>query len=72
MKISQWREVLNILSHYSLEGEEADFLAGAEHDVVYLAATDEEIPPDSWGGKRLQELGCQPNIEGYEAWGKYV
>lgn len=70
MNIRQWREILDIMA--KVHGEDGDFICCAEHDMVCLAITNEELHPDSPDGRRLEELGCTPNIEGVGTWGKFV
>lgn len=72
MKIKEWRRLLDIMSRNSPHGEDGDFICCAEHDIVCLAATNEEIPPDSADGKLMEDLGCTPNIENFGTWGKFV
>lgn len=69
MNISGFRKVFDIVAKHSPKGEDVWPLQAAEHDIVYFALTEEQVPEDSDDGKVLKELGCHLD---YDCWAKYV
>ena len=50
-------EGLQILAKYMPKGMDTKFFLGAEHDILYLGISTEDIGPKSEEGKRLSALG---------------
>ena len=63
MNLKEFREVLDILTPYYKD--QAGYHLGADHDVIYLYATDSPVSESDV--KKLFELGAgQEGIDGFE------
>lgn len=65
MNIKEWNVVFGILEKHGIDWP----FAGAEHDVLFIDLSTEEVPEDSEDGKILDELGLHVE-EDY--WAKFV
>ena len=52
-----WADYAAIAERAGKGGE--DFVSGADHDVVFLHLTAEDVPEDSPDGKTLEAMGCR-------------
>lgn len=69
MKLSDWQKSLEIFTHYFPNGDKEGYPFSAEHDIVYVHLTTEDIPELSDDGQELERMGW--HVEN-GCWARYV
>lgn len=48
------------------------FIAGADHDVIFLNLSEDDVTEDSEDGKVLEQAGASLSRDDYDCWVIYV
>lgn len=64
MSLQKFSDALVIFSKYCKDSMNEKYKMGADHDIIYIYVSQEELQPDSEDGKKLEELGWQPHDGG--------
>lgn len=70
MKLSDWIKSFEIFARYFPGGYKENYCFSAEHDIIFVHLTTDQIPVDSKDGKALDKLGW--HIEDDVSWARYV
>jgi hypothetical protein len=62
---------LSIFSEHLEHGASAKYFMGAEHDILYVYVSVQQIPPSSANGKELLSLGWHPEDDS-EDWAYFT